>query len=154
MTDTEARSARPVTNESQQFDAPRKSAPHPVFWLIAGALLTIAVTQLTDRGASPLSGAAFAQPTTSAGARGVFASSGQLTKTTYGVYVVDTDTATMWMYEYNGAKGCLRLAASRSWRFDRYLENHNLCDLPPETVEQMIEEQRLNRKQSDESKMP
>jgi len=143
-----------VTNESQQFDAPRKSAPHPVFWLIAGALLTIAVTQLTDRGASPLSGAAFAQPTTSAGARGVFAFSGQLTKTTYGVYVVDTDTATMWMYEYNGAKGCLRLAASRSWRFDRYLENHNLCDLPPETVEQMIEEQRLNRKQSDESKMP
>ena len=132
----------------------RKSAPHPIYWLIAGALVTIAVTQLSQRGGSPLGEMAFGQPTTSAGARGVFAFSGQLTKSTYGVYVVDTDTATMWMYEYLGAKGCLRLAASRSWRFDRYLENHNLCDLPPETVEQMIEEQRLNRKQADENKMP
>lgn len=132
----------------------RRPSPHPVFWMIAGALATIAVTMVTQRDGSPLSGMAFGQPTTSAGARGVFAFSGQLTKNTYGVYVVDTDTATMWMYEYLGAKGCLRLAAARTWRFDRYLENHNTCDLPPETVEQMIEEQRLNRKQSDESKMP
>ncbi len=132
----------------------RKSPPHPIYWLIAGALVTIAVTLISQRGGSPLGDMAFGQPTTSAGARGVFAFSGQLTKNTYGVYVVDTDTATMWMYEYLGAKGCLRLAASRSWRFDRYLENHNLCDLPPETVEQMVEEQRLNRKQADENKMP
>jgi len=135
-------------------DSLRKTAPHPVFWVIAAALVTIAVSQFTQRGNLTISGTAFGQPTTSAGARGVFAFSGQLTKSTYGVYVVDTDTATMWMYEYLGTKGCLRLAAARSWRFDRYLENHNACDLPPEAVEQMIEEQRLNRKQLDESKMP
>lgn len=140
----------PLTPETPR----RRHSPHPVFWIIAAALATIAVSMVTQRSGSPLSGMAFAQPTTSAGARGVFAFSGQLTKNTYGVYVVDTDTATMWMYEYLGAKGCLRLAAARTWRFDRYLENHNTCDLPPETVEQMIEEQRLNRKQSDESKMP
>lgn len=132
---------------------PRRATPHPVYWLIAGSLVTIAISQLTQRGIPDLSGIALAQPTTSAGARGVFAFSGQLTKNTYGVYVVDTDTATMWMYE-NSPQGCLRLAAARSWRYDRYLENHNICDLPPETVEQMVEEQRLNRKQSDESKMP
>jgi hypothetical protein len=154
MTDTEAKSARQTEAEALGRSAAGRTSPHPVYWLIAGALLTIALNQLMDRASPSLSGAAFAQPTTSAGARGVFAFSGQLTKSTYGVYVVDTDTATMWMYEYNGTKGCLRLAASRSWRFDRYLENHNLCDLPPETVEQMVEEQRLNRKQSDESKMP
>lgn len=145
----------PMTPQAVSTDSQRRPAPHPVYWLIAGALMTIAITQLTNRNpALQLSGSAFAQPTTSAGARGVFAFSGQLTKNTYGVYVVDTDTATMWMYEYNGTKGCLRLAASRSWRFDRYLENHNLCDLPPETVEQMIEEQRSNRKQAEESKTP
>lgn len=143
--------SNPVPAKTQP--SPR-SAPHPVYWMIAGALVTIAVTMVMPHGGSPLSGMAFGQPTTSAGARGVFAFSGQLTKSTYGVYVVDTDTATMWMYEYLGAKGCLRLAAARTWRFDRYLENHNTCDLPPESVEQMIEEQRLNRKQSDESKMP
>ena len=142
------------STQSVPHQATRRSSPHPVYWMIAGALVTIAVTMVVQRGGSPLSGMAFGQPTTSAGARGVFAFSGQLTKNTYGVYVVDTDTATMWMYECRGAKGCLRLAAARPWRFDRYLEDHNLCDLPPETVEQMIEEQRLNRKQSDESKMP
>ena len=141
------------SSEPSAARAPR-SSPHPIYWLIAGSLLTIAVSFVTQRGVPDLSGVAFGQPTTSAGARGVFAFSGQLTKNTYGVYVVDTDTATMWMYEYMGAKGCLRLAAARSWRFDRYLENHNSCDLPPETVEQMIEEQRLNRKQSGESQMP
>ncbi len=153
MTQSEINS---TTHQSQppQAVAPRKNTPHPVFWVIAGALVTIAFTLVTQRGAPSLSGAAFGQPTTSAGARGVFAFSGQLTKSTYGVYVIDTDTATMWMYEYMGGKGCLRLAAARSWRFDRYLENHNSCDLPPEAVEQMIEEERLNRKQSDESKMP
>lgn len=145
----------PTPNPSfTQTSLRTKSTPHPVFWVIAAALVTIAVTQLTQKGNLTLSGAAFGQPTTSAGARGVFAFSGQLTKNTYGVYVIDTDTATMWMYEYLGTKGCLRLAAARSWRFDRYLENHNACDLPPEAVEQMIEEQRLNRKQLDESKMP
>lgn len=131
-----------------------RSAPHPVYWLIAGSLVTLAVSHFTPRGGPDLSGMAFGQPTASAGARGVFAFSGQLTRNTYGVYVVDTDTATMWMYEYVDGKNCLRLAAARSWRFDRYLENHNSCDLPPETVEQMIEEQRLNRKQSGESQMP
>lgn len=141
-------------SELSPLSSPRKSPPHPIYWVIAGALVTIAVTMVSQRGGAPFGEVAFGQPTTSAGARGVFAFSGQLTKNTYGVYVVDTDTATMWMYEYLGAKGCLRLAASRSWRFDRYLENHNLCDLPPETVEQMVEEQRLNRQQSDENKMP
>ena len=154
MTQTEVKSMTPLEDPTRYVAPPRKTAPHPIYWMIAGALMTIAVTLISQRGGSPLGDMAFGQPTTSAGARGVFAFSGQLTKNTYGVYVVDTDTATMWMYEYLGAKGCLRLAASRSWRFDRYLENHNLCDLPPETVEQMVEEQRLNRKQADENKMP
>ena len=47
-----------------------------------------------------------------------------------------------------------RLAAARTWRYDRYLENHNLCDLPPDAVEQMIEDQRRYRLQSSESQMP
>ncbi len=89
-----------------------------------------------------------------AGARGVFAFSGQLSKGTYGVYVVDADTMTIWVYEYLSQKGCLRLAASRTWRYDRYLENYNICDLPPDVVEQMVEEQRRFRLQSSESQMP
>lgn len=97
---------------------------------------------------------AFGQLPTSGGMRGVFAFSGQLSKGTYGVYMVDTDSMTIWAYEYLAQKGCLRLAGARTWRYDRYLENYNGCDLPPEDVEDLVEEQRQNRLQSTEQKMP
>lgn len=128
--------------------------PHPVFWVIAGALLVIATTMVVRPDGLSTAGIAFGDPVTSGGARGVFAFSGQLSKGTYGVYVVDVDAMTLWVYEYLQQKGCLRLAGARTWRYDRYLENHNICDLPPEIVEQMVEEQRQYRRQSSESKMP
>lgn len=94
------------------------------------------------------------QPVTSAGARGVFAFTGQLTKSTFGVYLVDVDAMTMWTYEYEPARSCLRLVSARTWRYDRYLENYNTCNLPPEVVEKMIEDQRAYRLQASESDMP
>ncbi len=134
-----------------------RRAPHPVFWVIAVASVVIA-TALVLRPlgieAPVFESPAFAQGVTSGGARGVFAFSGQLSKTTYGVYVVDVDALTIWTYEYLPAKGCLRLAAARTWRYDRYLENHNICDLPPDMVEKMIEAQREYRLQSTEDEMP
>lgn len=68
--------------------------------------------------------------------------------------MVDTDAMTIWAYEYLPQKGCLRLAAARMWRYDRYLENHNICDLPPEAVERMVEEQRQYRLQASEAALP
>lgn len=131
-----------------------RNIPHPVFWVIAAALVLIAtVLVLRPEGITPGS-VAFGQPVASGGARGIFAFSGQLSKGTYGVFLVDVDAMTMWVYEYLPQKGCLRLAAARTWRYDRYLENHNLCDLPPDVVEQMVEEQRKYRLRSSEKDMP
>ena len=122
-------------------------------WLAAVALTVIALALvLRDSGGND--GRAWAQGVTGAGARGVFALSGQLSKGSYGLYMVDVDAMTIWVYEYLPAKGCLRLAAARSWRYDRYLENYNLCDMPPEAVEQMIEEQRRYKLQADETPEP
>jgi hypothetical protein len=124
-----------------------------VFWVIAGALVVIAVSLLA-RSDLALGDVAFGQLPTSGGMRGVFAFSGQFSKSTYGVYMVDTDSMTIWAYEYLAQKGCLRLAAARTWQYDRYLENHNVCDLPPEDVADLVEEQRQNRLQKAEQKMP
>ncbi len=123
-------------------------------WIIAVALVVIATSLVTREGSNRSGEAAFAQAVTSGGARGVFAFSGQLSKNTYGVYMVDVDAMTTWVYEYLPQKGCLRLAAGRSWRYDRYLENYNLCGVPPGDVEQMIEDQRRFRERSSESQMP
>ncbi len=128
--------------------------PHPVFWVIAGLLGVIAISTATRPGGLRMDGLAFAQLPPSAGARGVFAFSGQVSKGNYGVFMVDTDAMTIWAYEYLPQKGCLRLAAARTWRYDRYLENHNICDLPPEAVERMVEEQRQYRLQASETALP
>jgi len=129
-------------------------APHPVYWVIAIALSVIAGMQILRPGARAWVAPAMGQPTTNGGSRGVFSFSGQLSKDTYGVFMVDVDTMTMWTYEYLPAKGCLRLAGARSWQYDRYLENYNTCDLPPEAVEKMVEEQRKYRLQETEAQMP
>ncbi len=135
----------------------RRPMPHPVYWVIAVALAVIAVQMVARPGGAPdwLQGnPALAQAVTSGGSRGIFAFSGQMSKSTYGLYMVDVDAMTLWVYEYQPQKGCMRLAASRTWRYDRYLENHNICDLPPDVVEQMVEDQRRYRLQSSESQMP
>ena len=128
--------------------------PHPVYWVIALTLVVIATTLVVRPDGGGVSGLAFGQPVAGGGARGLFAFSGQLSKGTFGVYMVDMDAMTMWVYEYLPQKGCLRLAAARTWRYDRYLESHNLCDLPPEAVERMVEDQRQYRLQQSESQLP
>ncbi len=124
-----------------------------MFWVIAACLVVIATAVVVRRDV-PFDSSAFAQLPTTAGARGVFAFSGQLTKGSYGVFVVDTDAMTIWAYEYNAQRACLRLAGARTWRYDRYLENHNLCDLPPDVVEKMVEEQRQERLQDTQHQTP
>ncbi len=131
-----------------------RTNPHPVFWVIAAALVAIAMEQFFRPSGPLASNVALGQPTTSGGSRGVFAFSGQLTKGSYGIFMVDVDAMTIWAYEYAAPKGCLRLAAARTWRYDRYLENHNACDLAPDDVEQMIEDQRKVRLQAVENKLP
>ncbi len=133
---------------------PLRASLPAVQWVIAIALVVIATTLVSRSDSQQPAGTVFGQGVTSGGARGVFAFSGQLSKGAYGVYMVDVDAMTTWVYEYLPQKGCLRLAAGRTWRYDRYLENYNLCGLPPGDVEQMIEDQRRFRQRSSESQMP
>jgi len=122
--------------------APRLQA---VLWLIGVSLAVIAVCLvLRDRPEQPVQAQAVAQ----AGARGIFAFTGQLTKGTYGVFLVDVDAGTLWCYEYVGTKRELRLVASRSWVYDRYLEEFNAGDPPVAEIERLVEEQRTRKLQS------
>lgn len=131
-----------------------RASPHPVYYVIAGALIALVVMQAFRADGSRFSDAAYAQSVNSGGSRGIFAFSGQLTKGEFGLFMVDVDAMTIWAYEYQPQKSCLRLAAARTWRYDRYLENYNSCDLPPDAIEQMIEVQRQDRLQKNESEMP
>ncbi len=109
-------------------------------WLIGASLAVIAACMVLngeDRG-SP----AFAQPMNQAGAMGIFAFTGQLSGSSYGLFMVDVDTMTVWCYEIAGESKELRLIAGRTWRYDRYLENFNCAGLPPEMIENMVQQAR------------
>lgn len=127
-----------------------RSPIRAVWWVIAASLALIALN-LTFRD-GVLGPPAFAQNLRSAGARGIFAFTGQLSATAHGVFMVDVDAGTIWCYELvlvDGVKK-LRLVAARSWIHDRHLEEYNVDLLSPSDVEDMVNEQRarLNTGQS------
>ncbi len=130
-------SAEPL---GQTLDGRRRG--QAVWWVIAVSLALIALNMTLQDGL--LDAPAMAQSTRSAGARGIFAFTGQLTPTTHGVFMVDVDAGTLWCYELVAVEGVkrLRLVTSRSWIHDRHLEEYNLDGLSPSDVEQMLNERR------------
>ncbi len=117
-------------------------------WIIAVCLLVIA-SCLVLRPDPLVTSVATAQPVAASGARGIFAFTGQLSKTSYGVFMVDVDTSTIWCYEVDPEKPLLKFVAARSWKYDRYLEEFNIDpDTAPAIVEELVEQQRQRRLES------
>lgn len=125
----------------------QRPASPAVWWVIAVSLAVIALCLVLRLDSMP-NGQAFAQSVGKAGARGIFAFTGQLTKNSYGVFMVDVDAGTIWCYEYQGRDNkSLKLVAARDWRYDRYLENH-CTDPPVNVIKQMLEDQRAAKLQA------
>ena len=122
-----------------------KRGTHPVFWVIATLLAVIAVELgFRETGQSVLP-QALGQVDPRVGARGVYAFTGQLDKNTYGLFMLDVDTGTVWCYEFTGrgpGERKMNLAAARLWIYDRYLEDFNQGDMKPDDVAAQIEQMR------------
>ena len=124
--------------------APRQT----VHWLIAG-MLGIIATILIVQG-SPLSGTAYGQTAGSGGgllgARGVFAFTGPIDATRYGLWMMDVDNGTVWCYEFNPVKQRMRLVAARSFLYDRSLKSFNQDEPSPDAVLEMLNFERQQQK--------
>ncbi len=125
----------------------RTTNPYPYpyrgpMWLIGVSLALIATCLILrlDGYSSP----AHAQPAGQAGARGIFAFTGQLSKNSYGLFMVDVDTMTVWCYEYLSDSNSLRLVAGRSWMYDRYLQDLN-TEPSTDQIERLVQEAREAR---------
>ena len=123
-----------------QHETPAAQYRRAPIWLIAVSLMVIATVLVlrADQAVSP----AFGQPVHQAGARGIFAFTGQLSANSYGLFMVDVDVMTVWCYEYLSSTKELRLVAARSWMFDRYLENFNCAGQSPAEIERLVQEAR------------
>lgn len=114
-----------------------------VFWIIA-VLLAFIGGALWQRGDRSLLSSALAQGTP-AGARGVFAFTGQIDEAAYGLFMIDIEQGTVWCYEIENQGGVrqLRLAAARTWIYDRYLRDFNCAQPDFRKVQELVAKQRV-----------
>lgn len=117
-------------------------APVPlVQWVIAALLGVIALTLWVR---TPDGGSAFAQNQPLAGARGIYAFTGQLDHNRFGLFMLDVDQGTIWCYEIDssGPNRRLRLIAARTWIYDRYLQDFNSAAPDFRAVQELVAQQR------------
>lgn len=129
------------------------SVRRPTAWWITITLLAVIATAVIMRwDEAALTRAALAQVAgpgaTPVGARGIYAFTGQLTAKSYGLFMMDVDSGTIWCYEMQrGANGepQMKLVAARSWIYDRYLEEFNVAEPIPSAVKTLVQQKQLNR---------
>lgn len=123
-----------------------RSGRQTAVWMLALALAVVA-TALIVRNDRPMLPTAIAQMAGGggAGARGIYAFTGQLTAKSYGLFMMDVDSGTVWCYELQrgaNAEPQLKLVAARSWVYDRFLEEFNAADPVPSAVKMLVQQQR------------
>ena len=129
-------------------ETPTPAAERPrgqtVLWIIAVLLGMIASALWTRDSQSGFLPSAMAQTQARAGARGVFAFTGQLDRDRYGLFMLDVDEGTVWCYEIRSEGGGrkMRLVAARTWIYDRFLRDFN-CTAPSfRMVQELVAQQR------------
>lgn len=148
-----------MQHRPRRTDAKRPSASTPL-WCIA-LLLAFLAGRYT---LSPNAGVTLAQSPALAGARGVYAFTGQVGPSAYGLFMLDIEQGTLWCYElieHDGARK-LRLAAARTWLYDRYLRDFNNQAPDFRAVQRLVEQQRKMQPaaidsadiQNDDSRLP
>lgn len=116
--------------------------PQTVHWIIAILLAVIATALWVRPGDSmPM---ALAQNQPMAGARGVYAFTGQIDPGHHGLFMLDVDQGTIWCYELDMVDGVrmLKLVAGRTWTYDRYLQDFNCAKPDYRMVQELVAQQR------------
>jgi len=121
-----------------------------VWWVMTVLLAVIATVLVMRWDEAALSRLAWAQAGETGagpapGARGIYAFTGQIGNRSYGLFMLDVDTGTVWCYEMAAGRH-MKLLAARSWIFDRYLEEFNVAAPTPTEVRQLVEQQQAARK--------
>ncbi len=123
-------------------------------WIIAVLLAVIATAAVLRWDDASLTRSAWAQALNpgagpGAGARGIYAFTGQIDARSFGLFMLDVDSGTIWCYELVRNRptepAFIRLVAARSWIYDRYLEEFNVASPTPGEVRQLVEQQRIAR---------
>jgi hypothetical protein len=121
---------------------PRRQRPLVIaLYLNAGLLACILVAMLSRSSSISVLPQALAEAPPIAGGGGMYLMPGQVAQNVYGVYMMDIDAQTLMVYQYTPGDNLLKLKASRSFKYDRRLQNFNSGAPSPEEVKDLIERQ-------------
>lgn len=134
---------RPITLVKRNTDMKQVlRSTSPARWLLVFGLGIAAVGLLVFLGF----GESFAQSQIACdgGEAKIFVAAGQISRETYGVYLVDYENKTICVYQFTPGKGrSLRLMAVRSYKYDVMLDAYNTPDdMSPAAVRKMVTEQK------------
>lgn len=112
------------------------------YWAVVALLSAIILILLWRE--TPTSSPAWAQAPPLAGARGVYAFTGQIDAGRSGLFMLDVDQGTIWCYALDNVDGTrkLRLIAARTWIYDRYLQDYNCAPPDFRAIQELVAQQR------------
>lgn len=94
-------------------------------WLVVGLLAVIAACLLVEVGLTASSADNAPLAAGSAGGDSVLVVAGQVTRDSYGLYLVDQANRTICVYQWSPTSRKLRLLAARTYLFDTKLDQYN-----------------------------
>jgi len=110
----------------------RFRASSSAIWMVVVLLAVIAACLMIEVGASVASGRVGQRGDSAAGNSTTLAVSGQISRDSYGLYLVDLENRTICVYQWLPTLRELRLAAARTYIYDRELDAYNTQPLPKE----------------------
>ena len=133
---------------------PRRRNPVVVaLWANAILLAGILIAMLARGQVPSLTHSAFAdQVPPIAGGGGVFIMPSQLSRDTWGCYLIDVDRQNLIVYDYQPGTNKLKLRAARSYKYDRNL--HDLSTEPPTEEVRRTFEKEQNMRKGEEVQQP
>jgi hypothetical protein len=108
-------------------------------WLIVVLLAVIAACLLMEVRAGV--GSAQAQNVGLAKGAGVMAVAGQVTRDTYGIFLIDLENRRIGVYQWLSDNRSLRLMASRNYTFDLKLDEYN-TEPSPRAIKDIVDKAR------------
>jgi hypothetical protein len=120
-------------------------------WFVGFALLANAAAMVVGRAQVPdvtMDRAALAQATPAGGgstpmlgARGIYMMPAQIGPNSYGLYLLDVDSSTICVYQALPDGQKFKFMASRSFKYDRFMEDFNNEGLRPKDIQKIVQNQ-------------
>jgi hypothetical protein len=88
------------------------------------------------------------------GARGIYMMPAQLGPQVFGLYLMDVDSGTICVYRAIPDANRFRLMSTRSFKYDRFLEDFNGDSPRPREVQKLVEDQRQRQDLKSKEDMP